>query len=219
LASQKCEEGYIVRILGEGSNGGNITLPSTVRDPINTIFAFIKILVLRSEPGKKGLFEIWCEKLGREDLYRQDVELYNVVDSLPGFTTTSAFEEKAKVSITTMDHAKLKANYEKIFVGEWEQKKDLLSGKFGISSYSVINYEGILAKNGIGSSFRSGLERGGFKVLFSDENGIEQSFIWMRGSGTEPVFRVLADVAGNDIEAEKFLLDWHIDMVKQADKL
>ncbi len=218
LASKKCEEGYIVRILGEGSNGGNITLPSTVRDPINTIFAFIKMLVLRSESGRKGLFEIWCEKLGRQDLYCQDVELYHVVDSLPSFTTTSAFEEKAKVSITTTDHAKLKANYEKIFLAEWDQKKDLLSDKFGISSYSIINYEGIFSKQGIGSSFRSGLERGGFKVLFSDENGIEKSFIWMRGSGTEPVFRVLADVEGNDVEAEKFLLDWHIDIVKQADK-
>ncbi len=218
LATKKQDEGYIVRILGEGSNGGNITFPSTVRDPINTIFAFIKMLVLRSEPGKKGLFEIWCDKSGRGDLYCQDVELYNVVDSLPEFTTTSAFEEKAKVAITTTDHAKLKSNYEQIFLAEWDQKKALLSDKFGIGSYSIINYEGISSKVGIGSSFRSGLERGGFKVLFSDENGVDKAFIWMRGSGTEPVFRVLADTAGSDPEAEKFLLDWHIDMVKQADK-
>ena len=44
LAAEKRAEGFEVRILGEGSNGGNITHPATVRDPLNTIFALIKLI-------------------------------------------------------------------------------------------------------------------------------------------------------------------------------
>jgi len=40
-------EGYEVRILGEGSNGGNITHPAAVRDPLNSIFALIKLLAIK----------------------------------------------------------------------------------------------------------------------------------------------------------------------------
>ncbi|MEW6534042.1 MAG: phosphatidylglycerol lysyltransferase [Candidatus Auribacterota bacterium] len=218
LAALKQKQGYIVRILGEGSNGGNITLPSTVRDPINTIFAFIKMLVLRSENGKPGLFEIWAKRSGNMSVYCADFELYNVVESLPVFTTTSAFENRAIVRITTEDHAKLKAEYEKVFLGEWDNKKSMLKEKLGIEKYRVLNYEGIETKEGIGSKFRSGAERGGLKVLFEDCKGSQAAFIWMRGSGTEPVFRVLADVRGDNPAAEKILLDWHVSMIQQADK-
>jgi len=38
------DKGYIVRILGEGSNGGNITYPAKVRDPLNTLLSLINIL-------------------------------------------------------------------------------------------------------------------------------------------------------------------------------
>ena len=39
----------------------------------------------------------------------------------------------------------------------------------------------------------------------------------MRGSGTEPVFRVLCDVKGNNPEMEKDLLQWHSEMIATAD--
>ena len=54
-------DGYEVRILGEGSNGGNITHPAAVRDPLNTIYALVKLLAIRDERDsnrnitKKGL--------------------------------------------------------------------------------------------------------------------------------------------------------------------
>ena len=44
LAAEKRHEGFDVRICGEGSNGGTITYPSAVRDPLNTIFAINKLL-------------------------------------------------------------------------------------------------------------------------------------------------------------------------------
>ncbi len=217
LALEKQKAGYIVRILGEGSNGGNITLPSTVRDPINTIFAFIKMLVLRSENGKPGLFEIWCQRSGQMDAYCEQVELFNVAESLPAYTTTSAFEDRAIVSIKTTDHAVLKANYEKILIRQWISKQAELQEKLGVTSYTIINYEGSAIREGAGN--RTGTQRGGFKIALNDASGVQQAYIWMRGSGTEPVFRVLADVKGNNPQMESWLLDWHVSMIAEADKL
>ncbi|AHH09942.1 Phosphomannomutase [Borrelia parkeri SLO] len=48
------KKGLIVKILGEGSNGGNITYPSKVRDPLTTLFSIIKLLKI------KNLYKIWC---------------------------------------------------------------------------------------------------------------------------------------------------------------
>nr|AGS54009.1 phosphohexose mutase family protein [uncultured bacterium contig00160] len=68
LARKLREQGYIVRILGEGSAGGNITHPSAVRDPVNTVLALVKLLAVRSGNGKEGLFEIWCKRSGQTHL-------------------------------------------------------------------------------------------------------------------------------------------------------
>ena len=217
LAMHKKKEGYIVRILGEGSNGGNITLPSTVRDPINTIFAFVKMLVLTSEDNKPGLFEIWCDKSNQKNLYTPDFELINVIKSMPSYVTTSAFESRAIVSIKTDDHAVLKANYEKVLTQELVEHKEELNKMLGITSYRIVNYEGSIIREGAGN--RTAEERGGLKILFSDNKGKEVGFIWMRGSGTEPVFRVLADVKGTDESLEKYLLDWHVSMIQKADSM
>ena len=217
LAMSKKKEGYIVRILGEGSNGGNITLPSTVRDPINTIFAFVKMLVLDSENGKPGLFEIWCDKSGQKEKYKDKFELIDVIKSMPSYITTSAFEKSAIVSIKTDDHAVLKKNYEKVLLDELAERKEELNEKLAITSYRIVNYEGSIIREGVGN--RTGEQRGGFKVLFSDNRGKEIGYIWMRGSGTEPVFRVLADIKGTDESLEKYLLDWHVSMIKKADSM
>ena len=39
----------------------------------------------------------------------------------------------------------------------------------------------------------------------------------MRGSGTEPVFRVMCDVKGNKPKEEAELLQWHSKMIAKAD--
>jgi phosphoglucomutase len=41
----------------------------------------------------------------------------------------------------------------------------------------------------------------------------------MRGSGTEPVFRVMAEAAGSDRQLERRLIDWQRRMVQEADAL
>ncbi len=218
LANEKRDQGYIVRILGEGSNGGNITFPAAVRDPLNTVFSLVKLLTLRTTSDQPGLFAIWCERSGQKDKYKSDFSIADIVKTLPLYTTTSSFAENAKVDIKTRDHAALKVNYEKIFEQEWEQRRSELKQKLNITSWEEHNYEGTRLCKGMGPSCRSGEQKGGFKIIFREANGRARAYIWMRGSGTEPVFRVAADVAGKNKDLEKYLLDWHISIIKKADQ-
>ncbi len=217
LAKELRKKGYLVRILGEGSNGGNITYPAAVRDPINTVFSVIKLILF------KDLFKLWCKLSGQEDnymtKYKSGYGISDVLATLPSFTTTSAYNDNAIMKITTSDHRKLKKNYEEIFLKDWDQKKDILKEDFEILSWREVNYEIQDEKTGFGQNFRSGMEKGGLKIIFSGKDGIDTDYIWMRGSGTEPVFRILADCIGNDPKREEWLLKWHRSMIERADKL
>jgi phosphoglucomutase len=217
LASAKRDQGWQIRILGEGSNGGNITWPAAVRDPLNTLGALIKLLVLRSRNDKPGLFEIWCHLSGQSGRYKDDFDLKDVIDSLPSYVTTSAFEDRAIFKINTRNHALLKKNYEEVFLREWNLKKDELFRRFAIVSWEEWNQEGTSSRQGMGAEFRSGSHSGGLTIRFLGSDGGVLGYIWMRGSGTEPVFRVLADWKGDQREAEEYLLDWHKNMIAQAD--
>ena len=73
------------------------------------------------------------------------------------------------------------------------------------------------AVTGTGSSIRGKRTKGGLKILFKDKHGIEKGFIWMRGSGTEPVFRVMADIEGENNPFERYLLNWQREMIEKAD--
>ncbi len=212
LAKSLRKKGYRVRILGEGSNGGNITFPASVRDPINTIFSIVKLLLF------KDLFEVWCSKSGNSHLYRDNYGIRDIIESLPSFTTTSAYDNRAIMKINSADHALLKKRYEEIFPLEWEKNKLFLKETFGICGWKEINYEGEEEKSGFGPAFRSGSEKGGLKIIFSDAAGEDTDYIWMRGSGTEPVFRILADCKGNNPEREEWLLKWQRTIIEKADR-
>jgi phosphomannomutase len=188
------EAGYRVRILGEGSNGGNITHPATVRDPLNTLFSVLQLL-----------------------LYRPGVSLTELLAQLPAYRTTSAYEPEAKMQVRTTDHALLKSRWEQVFLRQWRERRAELAERFGITDWREVNYEGIRELVGFGPDYRSGDERGGLKIVFSDAEGRDTDFIWMRGSGTEPVFRVLADSSGDDPERERYLLEWQREMIEEAD--
>lgn len=210
LAREKRVEGYTVRILGEGSNGGTITHPASVRDPLNTIFAFVKLLMLR----ENGLYKIWCDKAGIT--YNPDYSLTDILDTLPKYTTTGVSEPKAILHIATTDHSLLKKKFQKIFEEEWKEQKDTLSKNYSIVSYEAVITNGTKETKGVTDYSLSG--KGGLKIIFKDKNENPIAFIWMRGSGTEPVFRIMCDVKGVKPEMEKALLDWEISMLKKADK-
>ncbi|MDR1747634.1 MAG: phosphoglucomutase [Spirochaetaceae bacterium] len=215
LARNLRGKGYTVRILGEGSNGGNITHPAAVRDPLNTIFALIKLLVLRDEGGKQGLFHIWCSRSGQENAYRSDFTLADVIATLPVYTTTGVSEPRALLQIRETNHGNLKLRYQKIFGAEWEKKRDELKRSYGITGWEAVGYTGTEETRNLSDFSLSG--KGGLKIIFYDSEKKPAAFIWMRGSGTEPVFRILCDVKGDNPEMEAELLRWHTEMIRQAD--
>jgi phosphoglucomutase len=216
LARALRKQAYRVPILGEGSNGGNITHPSSVRDPLCTVFAIAKLLLIRDTPERMGLFHRWLEASGRGGEYHDDFTLPDIIESLPLFTTTSAYESRAVLRLGSFDHGLLKKEWEKIFAEQWEERKETLLEKYGIAGWEEQQYEGTEQKNGTGAAYRSGAETGGLKVLFLDGDGKATDCIWMRGSGTEPVFRILADCQGTDAERERYFLDWHRSMIEAA---
>ena len=214
-------EGYEVRILGEGSNGGNITHPAAVRDPLNSIFALIKLLAIKDSKTpdgsvKKGLFHLWCSLSNQEDKYKEDFSLIDVIETLPVYTTTGVSESRALLKITTTDHAVLKSKYQTVFENQWPTKKAYFEEKYGISEYEAICNNGTKETRNISDYSISG--KGGLKILLKNNKKENLGFIWMRGSGTEPVFRVMCDVKGDNSEMEKELLQWHSEMILEADK-
>ncbi len=221
LAREKRKEGYTVRILGEGSNGGNITHPSCVRDPLATLFAIVKLLTIRDVKNSdgtvsKGLFHIWCEKSNQEFRYKNDFTLLDVLESLPKYKTTGVSEERAVLKIESEDKGLLKDRFKTIFLKEWENHKEEMEAIYGIKSFKAV------LTNGTKERFAKENESwnnssGGLKILFynAEENPI--AFIWMRASGTEPVFRVMCDIQGEEESAERSLLRWETSMIKKAD--
>lgn len=210
LAREKRAEGYTVRILGEGSNGGTITYPSSVRDPMNTIFAIIKILAMRSD----GLFQLWCKKADIE--FKPDYTLTDVLETLPKYTTTGVSEPRAITHVKTTDHAILKANFQKVFLEEWNEKQSELVRKFNICSWEAVITNGTKETRDVRDFSLSG--KGGLKLIFKDTGDRPIAFIWMRGSGTEPVFRIMCDVKGQKPQVEKDLLKWETEMLEKADR-
>ncbi len=219
LAREKREAGYAVRILGEGSNGGNITYPSSVRDPLATLFAIIKLLTIRDkveEDGtvSKGLFHIWCDKSDQSFKYKDDFTLADILDTLPVYITTGVNEERAKLKIKSADKGLLKEKFHQIFTEEWAAHKDELEHIYGFSVYEADITNGTVElKNAPNWNNATG----GLKIRFLDEKGQSKAFIWMRPSGTENVFRVLCDVKGDEDAAERSLLRWESSMIRTAD--
>ena len=210
LAREKRAEGYTVRILGEGSNGGTITHPASVRDPLNTIFALIKLLLMR----ENGLYKIWCDKAGIK--YKSDFTLSDVIASLPEYTTTGVSEPRAVLHVKNTNHAELKKSFQKVFEADWKKKKADLSKKYGIEAYEAVITNGTKETRNVTDYSTSG--KGGLKILFKDKMDTPIAFIWMRGSGTEPVFRIMCDVKGNKPQMEKALLVWETELIEKADK-
>ena len=131
------------------------------------------------------------------------------------YTTTGVSEPRAILKINTKDHSELKRKFQKIFEAEWTKKQNTLN-KYGIYSYTAITTNGIQEIPDITDYGISG--KGGLKILFLDKKHNPDSFIWMRGSGTEPVFRIMCDVCGDNPQKEHDLLDWLTTMLKESDK-
>jgi phosphoglucomutase len=238
LARTLRRRGYLVRILGEGSNGGCIIEPAEVRDPLGTIGALIKLLYTPDLRGvdiraraddeeldagrgpteedlEADLFRIWCKRSGRLEQYRSDYGLADVLATLPAFRTTGAYEERAKLQVEEA-HGPLKEAYEALFHRRWKELQKQFTDRLDLYLWEEINYEGTDERHGVGRAMRSGSQRGGFKILFKNRSGRPVGYLWMRGSGTEPVFRVVTDVEGSDEQLEQELHRWHVALIREA---
>lgn len=200
------EEGYQVHICGEGSNGGNITHPAKVRDPMNSIMSIAKLYSI------PGLYDFLLSKLGIS--HTDEVSLESLIDALPKYTTTPAFSKDAVLKIKSKDFDELKLAYESILEKEVE---GYLTD--GIASWQVRQMEGIVETVGFGPDFRSRPSTGGYKVVFNDKNGNFVAYIWLSKSRTEPVMRVMADVKGDNKALHDKLLAWQRSMVMRADQM
>jgi phosphoglucomutase len=213
--ARRLREKYIVRILGEGSAGGNITHPSAVRDPINTVCAIVKLLCVRSTAAKKGLFEQWCAFSRHAEKYREDFTLADIIASLPPFVTTGAYEKEAVLQIAEKDHSLLKGRFQKIFLREWEKRKHFFKTQYNVHSWKASAFNG--TEERAVTDFKDA-GRGGLKICFINSEGLAAASLWMRGSGTEPVFRIMADVEGSEKKLERDMIEWLRQMVVEADK-
>ena len=210
-------QGYTVRILGEGSNGGVITHPAGVRDPLNTITAMLKLLYLRDQGTVPGPFKLWLERTGRADAYRDNFGMADIIASLPPYATTSVFEARAALRVRTRDQGALKKTYGTLFREAWPALAKELQPSLGTLSWRVLASQGKEEKPLEGGFDVSGT--GGIKILLENRDGAVVAFLWMRGSGTEPVFRVMVDVRGGSQAMEELLLQWHTSLVRQADAI
>ncbi|MCX7775044.1 MAG: phosphatidylglycerol lysyltransferase [Spirochaetaceae bacterium] len=216
-AEELRSQGWIVRILGEGSNGGTIIHPSKVRDPLSTIGSMLKLLRLGNAAEANSLFHLWLEACGRGDCYRPDYTIDDVIASLPGWATTSVFEPYAALKVRTADKAALKQTYGRLFIQEWPRMAPLLQERYGITAWTALASIGT-EERPIGTDFGA-VGPGGLKILLKDSTGRAKAFLWMRGSGTEPVFRIMVDIRDGSPDDERLLREWHSTMVREADRL
>ena len=208
LAAKLRDEGYVVHILGEGSNGGNITDPAKVRDPLNSIMSVLKLF------ADEKLYRYAVEKLtGEKCEDRPSIE--GLINALPVYTTTGAFSRLAKMYVRHTAWAELKKEYERLFVLQWQ---NMNFEEEGIVSYEVHQTEGVNEVIGIGEKFRSTAAKGGLKMVLLDQDGNHAAYMWLRPSGTESVLRVLVDVKGKKEALHDRLLSWQRSLIDEADK-
>jgi phosphoglucomutase len=228
LARELRAAGVTVRFLGEGSNGGNITHPSTVRDPIQTLFAVLKLLYAPGSNKSPSPAQLWLERAASMPVAAPgtaagEPDLGSILRSLPHFTTTSAFSPDAVMQVRSQDHGGLKTRVEELWERAWDSnsgtdvvRRGLQTARdtLGIEGFRYENYEGTTCRPGKGNR-RTG--RGGFKIILTDAGDTPRAFLWMRGSGTEPVFRVMVDIEGDRPQVEQDLLALLRDLVATAD--
>ncbi len=200
------EEGYCVPLVGEGSNGGIILHPSRVRDPMNTLLSLIKLLTDE---------ELFSEVTR---LHTRKPSLALAIRSLEKRSITGSFSSKAKLKIKSTRHGDLKSAYERLFEQSFLKRKKELADTYGIYSYSEEQMEGMTCTSLRGPEGRHEPCTGGLKILLHDRDGNVSDFLWMRGSGTEPVFRIMVDAQGDDTTRHDELLTWHHHLVLAADK-
>ncbi|WP_215535041.1 phosphoglucomutase [Borreliella bavariensis] len=204
MADDLRAQGFIVKISGEGSNGGCIIYPSRVRDPITTLLSIVKLLKM------KELYQIWC-KLSKS-YYKEKYSLKDILNTTNFYSNVIVSSKKANLTNLKIENQEiLKSNYENLLIKEIKSNK--LFQELSIIDYEIINYEGKIQ-----SKIRTGDASGGLKVLLKTNKEIVAT-LWMRISKTEPVTRVLSEVIYTKRNALFKLLEFNKRLIKKANLL
>ena len=208
LAEQLKQKEYLVPISGEGSNGGNIIDGTTVRDPLMTLLSILKYLFIPNKNGETTSHYYLSSIKNQED----PTLLSSTINTLPVWYTTDAFDSDAILPVPNIEHEVLKQNYEKLFAEQFNPNTSPWVEN-NITSYKFISHEGTQTIQGPGNRPAPG--KGGFKVeLYQQETLI--GYLWMRGSGTEPVFRVVTDT---NLKSGSDLHKTHLNFIEESTKL
>ena len=178
---------------------------------ISQLFSLIKLII------NPDIFKLWCEKSGQTDKFIQNASLSDIYKTLPVYTTTGVTEPRAKLQILTKDHSQLKAAYQSVLDLQWQNAYADFSIKYGIMGFESVCNVGTEETRNLTDFTKSA--RGGLKLIFLDMAKNPIAFVWMRGSGTESVFRVMCDVKGDNPQMERELLEWHTKLIKAADSI
>ncbi|MFP4509066.1 MAG: hypothetical protein ACLFNQ_02955 [Spirochaetaceae bacterium] len=214
------EEGYVVPITGEGSNGGNITHPGTIRDPLSTISSLIRLIAWRpaEKPYTQTPAHVAFQALsiaGNPHSMKPEEILEAILAGLPVFRTTPTTDSQARITVATLDHGALKSAYEYLLEDEIGKLKVHPSLSW-IDSYRILNLEATVVREGAGNRDPNGNQSGGLSVHLLDSSGTARAFMWMRGSRTEPVLRLIVDMEGADDLAYSQLMTTQAHMVARA---
>ncbi|WP_024655774.1 phosphoglucomutase [Borrelia hispanica] len=198
-------KGLIIKIFGEGSNGGNITHPSKVRDPLATVFSIIKLLKI------KNLYKIWCTL--SKNSYNEYYNLDDILKTINFYSNVEVSSKEAILKIRVQNQETLKTNYEKLLKTEFNKNNTIIN-QLQINNYEILNYEGIKQ-----TTTRTHDASGGLKVLLKNDKNEIIGTLWMRGSKTEPIFRVLSEVKSEYHNLLYDILDFHKHLIKTANSI
>jgi phosphoglucomutase len=208
LAQKLRNEGYFVPMAGEGSNGGNILYPSTVRDPLMTLLSLLKFIALPLKGGASSARQL----LGAAAPSKNTQLLEKVLQQFPHWTSTEAFEGEALMPVPAIDHETLKSRYEQKILAFFEDQEEFWES-LGVAELRIVSNDGIWNIPGPGG--RPANSKGGLQVFLDDAEGEALGFLWMRGSGTEPVFRVMVDWPGREVDY-RGLLNLHRLLIEKC---
>ena len=176
--------------------------PSLVRDPLCTIFALLKFFLLKLNMPNFNIAS------------KMTLSFSCILKSLPHYETTPVAEKRAILNMSIKDVKSFRKEFQKIFLKEWKERRLSLFEKYHFESYKAFCYVGVESTE-VTSDF-SQKQEGGFKIVFYNVEDEAVAFIWMRQSGTEPVFRLMADLKRGSEEDEKALVHWQTHLIETA---
>ena len=121
------------------------------------------------------------------------------------------FLSTALMPVPAIEHEILKSNYEKALQQHFIEQPDFWK-TLEVDTLEFVSNEG--TQNIPGPGNRPAPGKGGLCVWLVN-SGEKRGFLWMRGSGTEPVFRVMVDWNGAEDDYNK-LLELHRKLIAHA---